>query len=248
VSATEPSVVPISAPRRSWPWARWLGFATLSVSVWTLVIVYRDQLTLETLVRQEAALRHTLATSPGVVYVSTAAVYVAVTALSLPGATVLTLGCGWLLGFWPGLMLVSLASTTGATLAFLLSRYLFRDYVQARYGERLTRFNEALAREGAFYLFTLRLTPAVPYFVVNVVMGLTPLRTWTYWWVSQVGMLPVTALFVWAGASVPSAAVLAERGASGILTPQLVIALTLIGLLPLLARWGLQAWRRRTAR
>ena len=123
------------------------------------------------------------------------------------------------------MVLISFASTTGATIAFLLSRYLFRSAIQEKFGKRLLRFNEALQREGPFYLFTLRLIPAIPFFVINVVMGLTPLKTFTYWWVSQLGMLPATFVYVYAGSSVPTLAQLAERGTSGILTPRILGAL-----------------------
>ncbi len=167
--------------------------------------------------------------------------YVAVTGLSIPGATVLTLAYGWFFGFWRGLLIVSLASTLGATLAFLLARFLLRDAVQSRFGDRLKTFNEALKREGAFYLFTLRLIPLVPFFVLNLVMGLTPIKTLTYWWVSQLGMLPGTALFVYAGSSVPDLATLADKGTSGILTPNVLIAFALLGIFPLavkhIMRW-----------
>ncbi|MBI1310056.1 TVP38/TMEM64 family protein [bacterium] len=197
---------------------------------------YRDTLTLESLAAQEAELRAYQQDHPALVSGVAFLLYVLVTGLSLPGATILTLAFGWYFGFWRGVLLVSFASTSGATLAFLLSRYILRDAVQSRFGERLAGFNTALEREGAFYLFTLRLIPAVPFFVINVVMGLTPLRTWTYWWVSQVGMLAGTAVYVYAGASVPDLATLAERGAGGILSPQLIVAFVLLGLFPIVVR------------
>ena len=116
----------------------------------------------------------------------------------------MTLVIGWFFGFWRALLVVSFASTAGATLAFLLSRYFLRDSIQNRFGGQLKKFNESLDREGAFYLFTLRLIPAVPFFVINVVMGLTKIRTGTYWWVSQVGMLAGTCVYVYAGTTIPS--------------------------------------------
>ena len=117
---------------------------------------------------------------------------------------------GWYFGLAPAVILVSFASTSGATIAFLLSRYLFRDAIQTRFRDQLAKFNQALQREGAFYLFTLRLIPAVPFFVINVVMGLTPIRTLTFWWVSQVGMLAGTIVYVYAGSTIPSLAHLAD--------------------------------------
>jgi uncharacterized membrane protein YdjX (TVP38/TMEM64 family) len=126
-------------------------------------------------------------------------IYVTVTALSLPGAAVMTLAGGALFGFWPALVVVSFASTLGATLAFLVSRFLLRDSVQTKFGDRLRAINQGVEREGAFYLFSLRLVPIFPFFVINLVLGLTPMRTLTFYWVSQIGMLPGTAVYVNAG-------------------------------------------------
>ncbi len=118
--------------------------------------------------------------------------YVVITGASLPGAAVLTLAGGAVFGFWTGLVLVSFASTIGATLAFLLSRYLFRDMVNARFGSSLKSLDEGVKREGAFYLFALRLVPLFPFFVINLVMGLTAIKATTFYWVSQLGMLAGT--------------------------------------------------------
>src|SRR5512140_2299650 len=126
-------------------------------------------------------------------------IYVLVTGLSLPGAAIMTLVAGALFGLLWGTVIVSFASTLGATLAFLASRFVLRDWVQARFGEKLAPVNEGIAREGAFYLFALRLVPAFPFFVINLVMGLTPIRAWTFSWVSQVGMLAGTIVYVYAG-------------------------------------------------
>ncbi len=197
---------------------------------------FGDALTLQNLATQEAQLRTWQQDHPLLVYGAAFLIYVAVTGLSLPGATVLTLTCGWFFGFWRGVLLVSFASTAGATVAFLVSRFLLKDAVQRRFGERLATFNQSLEREGAFYLFMLRLIPAMPFFVINVVMGLTPVKTRTYWWVSQIGMLPGTAVYVYAGASVPNLATLAEKGAQGILSPQLLVAFALLGIVPLVLK------------
>ena len=125
--------------------------------------------------------------------------YVLVTAVSLPGATVMTLGAGALFGLGWGMLIVSFASSIGATCAFLVARYLLRDTVQRRFGARLQSVNDGVAREGAFYLFTLRLVPLFPFFLVNLLLGLTPMRALTYYWVSQLGMLPGTLVYVNAG-------------------------------------------------
>jgi uncharacterized membrane protein YdjX (TVP38/TMEM64 family) len=222
-----------------------LGVLGVSTAFWLVFFWYRDELTLAALARHESTLRGWWREQPLVMAVLAFVVYVVVTGLSLPGATVMSLMYGWLFGFWPALSVVSIANSLGATLAFLISRFLFHDVVQQQFGGRLSGFNEALRREGAFYLFILRLTPAVPYFVINVVMGLTPLKTWTFWWVSFLGMLPVSAAFVWAGSSVPSVEELGRRGVTGILTPQLLIAFALIGAMPIIARRTAIAWRRR---
>ena len=127
------------------------------------------------------------------------AIYVAVTALSLPGATIMTLAGGAIFGLWVGTLIVSFASTTGATLAFLASRYILRESVQARFGARIAEIDRGIAKDGAFYLFTLRLVPLVPFFVINLVMGLTRMRVAVFNGVSQLGMLAGTLVFVNAG-------------------------------------------------
>jgi pyruvate/2-oxoglutarate dehydrogenase complex dihydrolipoamide dehydrogenase (E3) component/uncharacterized membrane protein YdjX (TVP38/TMEM64 family) len=158
-------------------------------------------------------------------------IYITVTALSLPGATVMTLAGGAFFGLLWGTVLVSLASTTGATLAFLLARLLFRDAVQNRFGANLRAVNAGVARDGAFYLFTLRLVPLFPFFVINLLMALTPIRTLTFFLVSQLGMLPATIVYVNAGTQLGKL-----ESLSGILSPGLVISFTLLGLFPLIAK------------
>jgi len=201
---------------------------------------FGDALTLAGLAQQESQLRSFQQEHPVLIYGAAFLIYVVVTGLSLPGAAVLTLVFGWYFGLAYGIVLVSFASTTGATLAFLLSRFLFRDSIQKRFGDRLLSFNQALAREGPFYLFTLRLIPAVPFFVINAVMGLTPIRTRTFWWISQLGMLAGTAVYVYAGSSVPNLQTLADQGINAVFTPsqltQIVFAFVLLGLFPLIVR------------
>ncbi len=158
-------------------------------------------------------------------------VYVAVTALSLPGAAVMTLAGGALFGLGVGTLLVSFASSLGATLAFLVSRWLLRDWVQARYGERLAAVNAGMAKDGALYLFTLRLVPVFPFFIINLLMGLTPIKTRTFYWVSQLGMLAGTLVYVNAGTQLARLDSL-----SGILSPGLVASFALLGVFPLLAK------------
>ncbi len=175
-----------------------------------------------------------------------------VTGLSLPGATVLSLIYGWYFGWVRGMVVVSFSSTAGASLAFLLSRFLFRDLVQRRFGDRLQSFNQSLEREGPFYLFSLRLIPAVPFFIINAVMGLTPIRLRTFWWVSQLGMLPGTVVYVYAGSSVPSLQTLADKGVSAAFTPQqltqILIAFVVLGVFPLVVRRILKLFQHKTPR
>lgn len=160
-----------------------------------------------------------------------ALVYVAVTALSIPGAAILTLAGGALFGLWLGLAIVSVASTVGASLAFLGARYLLRDVVQARFGERLSGFQQGLEKDGAFYLFTLRLVPVVPFFLINLLMGLTRMPLRTFFWVSQLGMLAGTAVYVNAGTELARI-----ESLSGIVSPGLLASFALLGVFPWLAR------------
>lgn len=166
-------------------------------------------------------------------------VYVLVTTLSLPGAALLTLLGGALFGLWPGILLVSFASTLGATLAMLTSRYLLRDWVQRRFAGPMRTVNEGVSRDGAFYLFALRLMPLFPFFVVNLLAGVTTLGVRRYWWVSQLGMLPGAIVYLNAGHQLGQIASLRD-----ILSPGVVFAFTLLGLLPLITRWLLARFSR----
>ncbi len=166
------------------------------------------------------------------------AAYVAVTGLGLPGAAVMTMAGGALFGFVEGLVLASFASTLGATLSCLSARYLLRHWVQQRLGPRLEPVNQGIQREGAFYLFTMRLIPVLPFFAINLIMGLTPMPTRTFAWVSQLGMLPGTAVFLYAGTRLALV-----ESLSDVLSPEILTAFALMGLFPLLAR-KLVSWLR----
>ncbi|MEJ2406755.1 MAG: FAD-dependent oxidoreductase [Candidatus Thiodiazotropha sp.] len=157
--------------------------------------------------------------------------YILATALSLPGAAVLTLVAGAVFGLFWGTLLVSFASTIGATLAFLMARFLMRDWVERRFGEKIKTMNDRVAKDGAFYLFTLRLVPIFPFFVINLAMGLTPIRTWTFFWVSQLGMLAGTAVYVNAGTQLAQIDSL-----RGVLSPALLASFALLGIFPLAAK------------
>ncbi|ABD69352.1 pyridine nucleotide-disulphide oxidoreductase dimerisation protein [Rhodoferax ferrireducens T118] len=171
------------------------------------------------------------AASPVVVGLVFFSVYVVVTAMSLPGAAILTLAAGALFGLSMGTLIVSFASSIGATLAFLASRYVLRDAIQRRFGDRLKVINEGMAKDGALYLFTLRLVPLFPFFLVNLLMGLTPVRTLSYYWVSQVGMLAGTLVYVNAGTQLAQI-----NSLVGIVSPGLLLSFALLGVFPMLAK------------
>ena len=166
------------------------------------------------------------------------AVYILVTSLSLPGAAIMTLAAGALFGLLIGTIVVSFASTIGATLACFISRFVLRDWVQGRFGNKLKEVNDGIAREGAFYLFTLRLIPVFPFWLINLVMGLTKMPLRTFYWVSQVGMLAGTMVYVNAGKELAKIDSL-----SGILSPGLIISFALLGLFPLIVRKVLSIYR-----
>jgi uncharacterized membrane protein YdjX (TVP38/TMEM64 family) len=157
--------------------------------------------------------------------------YVVMTAFSLPGAVWMTLGGGAFFGLLTGTFVVSFASTIGATLAMLISRFLLRDWVQGRFKQQMKTINSGIQKDGGFYLFTLRLLPVVPFFVINMVMGLTPLRTSTFYWVSQLGMLPGTLVYINAGSELAKIEALGD-----ILSPTLIGSFVLLGIFPLLVK------------
>jgi uncharacterized membrane protein YdjX (TVP38/TMEM64 family) len=165
--------------------------------------------------------------------------YAVLTALSVPAAWILTLVAGALFGRMFGSALALLAATVGATLAFLSSRFLFWDWVQAHFGQRLDAFNRGFEKDGAFYLFSLRLVPIFPFFLINLGMGLTPIRTWTYFWVSLIGMLPGSILYANAGYELGTL-----ESPSDILSPGVIVSLVLLGIAPLVFRKVMQ-WTRR---
>ena len=157
--------------------------------------------------------------------------YVAVTGLSIPGAAIMSLVAGALFGVVVGSIIVSFASTIGATLAFLSARFVLRDWVQTKFGERLRAIDDGLEKDGAFYLFTLRLIPVFPFFVINLLMGLTRIKTRTFFWVSQLGMLPATVVFVNAGTQISRI-----ESTKGLLSPTLIASFIALALFPWLAK------------
>lgn len=199
-------------------------------------------LTLDALKAQQAAIAEGYAANPLLVIALFFLVYIAVTALSLPGAAIMTLAAGAIFGLVTGTIIVSFASSIGATLAFLASRTVLHDWVQAKFGDRLKAINEGVERDGAFYLFSLRLVPVFPFFLVNLLMGLTPIRTATYYWVSQVGMLLGTIVYVNAGTQLARI-----ENLSDIASPALLLSFAALGLLPWVGRGIMNALKRRRA-
>ena len=197
-------------------------------------------LSFEQLKASQASFDQIYAQQPVMVAAVYFGVYVLATALSIPGAVIITLGGGAVFGLWQGLLLVSFASTLGATLAFLASRFVLREWVEAHFGQRLADINAGVDKEGAFYLFTLRLIPVVPFFLINLLMGLTRMKTWTYYWVSQLGMLAGTAVYVNAGTQLAQL-----DSVRGILSPALLGSFVLLGIFPLLARRVVAAVQKR---
>lgn len=196
-------------------------------------------LTLESLKQSQNDFAALKMQSPWVVAFVSFVLYVIAAALSLPGALIMTLAMGALFGLVMGTLLVSFASSIGATLAFLASRFLLRDTVQCRFGDKLKAINEGVAKDGALYLFTLRLVPVFPFFLINLLMGLTPMRTRTFYWVSQVGMLAGTLVFVNAGTQLAQL-----QSLSGILSPGMLFSFALLGIFPMIAK-KITAWLQR---
>lgn len=197
-------------------------FFTLDLHQWlTLDAIKSSQINIQQWQQQQ----------PLLVALAFSAIYIAITALSLPGAAVMTLAAGAFFGVFWGLVIVSFASSIGATLAFLVSRFIFRDSVQSRFGDRLKMINDGVEREGAFYLFTLRLVPVFPFFLINLLMGLTSIKVRTFYWVSQLGMLLGTLVYVNAGTQLA-----ALDSLSNILSPSILLSLALLGVFPLLAK------------
>ena len=199
-------------------------------------------LSLEYVKSQQGQLEAWRAANPLVAALAFFGLYIAVTALSLPGATILTLAAGAIFGLGWGSLIASFAASIGATLAFLMSRVVLRDWVQAKFGERLAAINEGVRKDGAFYLFSLRVVPLFPFFLINLAMGLTRIRVLTYYWVSQIGMLLGTLVYVNAGTQLARIDKLADVASPGVLA-----SLALLGLFPLIAKKGVELFRARKA-
>ncbi len=212
------------------------------LSVWAIYhYVLGDPLTLANLKAQQAGFDALYAKWPLLVLGGFFLIYIAVTAFSLPGAAIMTLAAGALFGVLTGTILVSFASSIGATLAFLGARYLFRDLVIRRFGTQLAPLNAGIEKDGAFYLLTLRLVPVFPFFLINLLMGLTRIPTRTYYWVSQIGMLLGTIVYVNAGRQLATIEKLSD-----IVSPVLLASFAALGAMPWVARWLVRRLRPNT--
>ncbi|BCO10526.1 hypothetical protein GF1_29020 [Desulfolithobacter dissulfuricans] len=220
-----------------------LAGTALALSVLFYLLELDQYLTLDMLKARQGELTVLVARHRGIMIIAYMIVYIVATGLSLPGAVILTLAGGAMFGLVTGTIVVSFASTIGATLACLAARYLLRDWVQERFGDKLRTINEGMAREGALYLFSLRLVPVFPFFLINLAMGLTSIRLTTFYLVSQLGMLPATIVYVNAGRQLAQI-----QSPADILSPGLLISFALLGLLPITTRKLLDLYRRHRVR
>lgn len=208
-----------------------LGIGLLALIVF-LGANFGQYLTLDNAKAQQQALAEIIDTHFALAALSYFFAYVAITAFSIPGAAVVTLLGAALFGFWTSLLLVSFASTIGATLAFLSSRFLLKEWVQSKFGDKLATINQGVEKDGAFYLFSLRLIPVFPFFLINLLMGLTPITIARFYLVSQLGMLPGTAVYLNAGTQLAQIDSL-----SGIVSPTVLASFALLGVFPIIAKW-----------
>ncbi|HFQ5084080.1 TPA: TVP38/TMEM64 family protein [Vibrio vulnificus] len=210
----------------------------LIATIILLAVNFSQYLTLDNAKAQQLALNSFIEDNFLFASISYFVIYVGLTAFSVPGATVVTLLGAALFGFWYSLLLVSFASTIGATIAFLSSRYLLKDWVQARFGDKLSAINQGVEKDGAFYLFSLRLIPVFPFFLINLLMGLTPISIGRYYLTSQIGMLPGTAVYLNAGTQLADI-----NSLSGILSPTVLASFALLGVFPIAVKWIMSKFR-----
>lgn len=212
------------------------GFVAL---VGTLVVLYRNYVTIDLLVEQEKSLRTWLDAHPVLGFLAGFGVYLVV--CFVPGTTGKSFVVAWLFGFWQGVIQVNVALTIAAMLTFWLSRYVFREAVLSRSGASLLRIDEAISREGAFYLFSLRVLHS-PYSVTNYVMGATSISSFGFWWSTQLGLLPGNIIFIYAGTQIPSIQKISEEGLTSFITPGIIAAFVALSVLPLVMRWAVRKY------
>lgn len=217
--------------------------ALLAVFLITFILAFgfyaSNRFSLEDLYQNQLVLKNYYIQSPILTLALFAVLYIVWAALSLPGATLLTLGAGAMFGFWIGLAIVGVASNIGATLAFLISRFLLRDFFQEKFQPHLVAINQGIEKDGAFYLFALRIIPTFPFFIVNAVMGLSQISTKLFSLVSLVGMLPMTAIYINAGTHLADI-----KRTSDLLSPSLFFSFLLMGLFPLALKLGYRTFKK----
>jgi uncharacterized membrane protein YdjX (TVP38/TMEM64 family) len=221
-------------------WLKPLVFLALAVVVAGLYIYFRDHLTLAGLADDVERLRHWRDRHPLAVVLLLAAVFVISTGLSIPAVITLSIICGSLLGMWVGLVVASFSETAGATIAFLSSRYLLRSAIEQRWKHFVEKADRMLDRDGVFYLLSLRFVHVIPSWLINLVMGCTRVPVSTFWWTTQLGMLPATCLYVFTGAHLPTMEKLKEQGIFGIVTPPIIAVFVLLAAVPLVVRFVLR--------
>ena len=230
-------------PKKSSPVVKIAVVGIIAATIASVFIFDLDKyLTLESLKSYGEDLKTFYLSHPMMSLVGFVLIYALVCALSIPGATILTLAAGYIFGLGVGFATVSVASTLGATLACIIARYLLRDYVQNKFGDRLATINEGVRREGGFYLLSMRLVPAFPFFVVNLAMGLTPMKLRTYAAVSWAGMIPGTLVYVNAGTALSGI-----ESTSEIASPRLIISFLLLATLPMIMKWTLKVLKQKKA-
>ena len=226
----------------------WIGKAAVAVIIIIGIFAFRyfelgQYLSLDYLKASQEKLHQLYQSHRLTVIAAYMGIYIVVTALSLPGAAVMTLAGGGLFGLVVGTITVSFASTIGATLACVVSRFLLQDWVQGKFGDKLATINAGIEKEGAFYLFSLRLVPVFPFFVINLLMGLTKMRLFTFFWVSQLGMLAGTVVYVNAGRQLARIDSL-----SGILSPGVLASFAVLGLFPITVKKLLAFYKRKSGK
>lgn len=217
----------------------------LAAAIAGFLSIYREYLTPEKITAAEATLRRWYAESPAEVLLIAFLLYTVATGLSLPIATILSLSYAWILG-WAAVAVLNLAAACGATLAFLSARFLFRDWVQRRFGDKLRLINEGFQRDGTYYIVFLRMVAVFPFVVVNLVLGLVPITVRTYFFATMLGMLPLNFAFVYLGRQIPSTEEFLREGFQSLIAWPILLGIGLIGLIPLSLRLVMQRYRQKS--
>jgi uncharacterized membrane protein YdjX (TVP38/TMEM64 family) len=221
-------------------WYKPLVFLVAAIVVAGLCIYFRDKLTLAGLADEIERLRDWRDRHPAGIALLIAAVFIVLTGLSIPAVITMAIICGSLLGMWEGLIVASVSETAGATLGFFSSRYLLRSAVEARWRKFVEQADQMLDRDGVFYLLSLRLIHLIPSWMINLVIGCTRVNVATFWWTTQLGMLPATTLYVYTGAHLPTMEQLKQQGVFGIVTPPILVVFVLLAVVPLVVRYVLR--------